>query len=39
MTFYRNTLTHIFWEEALVFMALISFGHEKIIKPRNVTLE
>jgi glycerol-3-phosphate O-acyltransferase len=31
MTYYRNTLTHIFWEESLVLLALTSFGHEKII--------
>ena len=31
MTFYRNSLTHIFWEESLVMLALTSFGHDKII--------
>lgn len=31
MTFYRNSLTHIFWEESLVILALTSFGHDKII--------
>lgn len=39
MTFYRNTLTHIFWEEAVVMMALVSFGHEKIVKGKNVMVD
>ena len=30
MTFYRNNLTHIFWEESLVMLSLMSFGHQKI---------
>ncbi len=38
MTYYRNTLTHIFWEEAIVMLALTSFGHEKIVK-NKVSLE
>lgn len=30
LTYYRNTLTHIFFQEALVATALASFGHQQI---------
>jgi glycerol-3-phosphate O-acyltransferase len=31
LTYYRNTLTHIFFHEAIVATALASFGHQNII--------
>ena len=31
MTYYRNTLTHIFWEESLIMISLASFGHQNIM--------
>ena len=31
LTYYRNTLTHIFFQEAVVATALASFGHQNII--------
>lgn len=31
LTYYRNTLTHIFFQEAIVATALTSFGHQNVI--------
>jgi glycerol-3-phosphate O-acyltransferase len=37
MTYYRNTLTHIFFEEAIIMVALVSFGHQNIIT-KSITI-
>jgi glycerol-3-phosphate O-acyltransferase len=31
LTYYRNTLSHIFFQEAVVATALASFGHQRIV--------
>jgi glycerol-3-phosphate O-acyltransferase len=31
LTYYRNTLTHIFFEEALITVAIASFGYQDLI--------
>lgn len=31
LTYYRNTLTHIFFEEALVAVSLATFGHQAMV--------
>lgn len=31
LTYYRNTLTHIFFEEAILAVCLTSFGHQNMI--------
>lgn len=36
LTYYRNTLTHIFFEEAVIATALASFGY-KAITEKGVT--
>jgi glycerol-3-phosphate O-acyltransferase len=38
LTYYRNTLTHIFVQEAVVATALASFGHHNIIT-KTITLD
>ena len=38
LTYYRNTLTHIFFEEALICVALGTFGHQSMITGA-ITLE
>ena len=34
MIYYRNTITHIFFEEAIVATALVRFGHQNIISEK-----
>ena len=34
LTYYRNTLAHIFFQEAIIVTALTSFGHESIVSPK-----
>jgi glycerol-3-phosphate O-acyltransferase len=31
LTYYRNTLTHIFFEEALINVAIASFGYQDLV--------
>lgn len=31
LTYYRNTLTHIFFEEALIAVAMASFGYQDMV--------
>jgi glycerol-3-phosphate O-acyltransferase len=31
LTYYRNTLTHIFFEESLISVAMTSFGYQDLI--------
>lgn len=38
LTYYRNTLAHIFFQEAVVATALASFGHHRIIT-KSITVD